>query len=850
MKTQRTLTRLALALVGALALLFVLLRSEGEADSGPALERTLPGGTDRDAGEIALAEAHCAEPDSQGRSSANVLDLDEPVDPTETEPAADAPCLVAIARIVDGQGTPMEGASLTAVDLEAPVTAITGPEGKVRLEIDWPMRLREGNPAWCVVEASAPGRTRRREQRRISGPEVVRFGDLVLEPAGAVTGRVMDADGAPLSLAVVYPVGAAEPASPEIEEQRALRGRAFPPLGGSGGIAQTDEEGHYRFDSLPARALTIVAGARGHAFSYTPPFDVPAGTVIQAPPIVLARLDVGSGISGVVVDDRGVVPNAMVEAFENRGGRNVNPLAGPARTDAQGRFRLRAPPGGPFTLEVAHADEARPFVLVHDVSPGDAEIRVEFPPVRILTVRALAASDSPLEQLKVRLIERPMGYSITLPRGRSGDGALLFACPNVPFQVEARARGYRRATAGPFEPETATDEIVVRLTPAAALRGTVTASGTPVSSARVHVHSRPRHSATERFDDGLRTAWGTVHRGAPRATTDRDGQFELFVDSDGPFLVHVDADGHARGEAGPIQLDPRGPGAATSLAIALPQGAGLMGRMLVAEGVDVGGATVAITHADGHVHLAETDEQGAYRFEHLTPGSWQVRRGTLDNLEWLRMSRTYPDPDDAPGIRADVELVDGVTTTYDLDFTHEVPCTVTGWLTVDGGWESGWRARLTQGELYASGIVGPDGRFRLHFLGSDEAQLSFFSTSPTGEWRRLDRGVELSQGASEVRWSSLTGSVTVTDLPEPAKSSSGAREFDYALVREGNDGWTWSVRFNANASGEWTFAGVPSGPVELRRRRHARDREIDRWPVVGSFDIIAGERSEFTVPPR
>ena len=301
---------------------------------------------------------------------------------------------------------------------------------------------------------------------------------------------------------------------------------------------------------------------------------------------------------------------------------------------------------------------------------------------------------------------------------------------------------------------------------------------------------------------------------------------------------------------GPIEAPTDGTQSSPDLTMELSGGATLTGRVLVSEGVDPEGVIVAISHADGHVVLTETAADGAYRFEQLTPGPWQVRRGSLENLEWLRMSRAYSEPEDAPEIQADVELEAGVEAAYDLDFTDETPCTVNGWLAMDGAWEPGWSLSLFQEDRRASGVVAGDGHFQTTFLGSGEATLTFYSTASTGEKRQLTRQVPLKAGSSELRWSALTGSVSLTAVPDPAPSHTGDNLLGYALVQTSPDGWSWSVSFDPSSSGTWTFDGVPSGRIELRRRQQKRNWTVLSWPVIGSFDVGAGERLEFQVPGK
>lgn len=121
-------------------------------------------------------------------------------------------------------------------------------------------------------------------------------------------------------------------------------------------ITDTDKDGRYRFDGLPAGAyrirvekpgyVTLEYGAR-RAYEQPPPVDVKDGET-RAADLALPR---GAGIEGRITNDAGEpVQNIVVSAVRfvvTAAGRR--PLAiGEARTDDLGRYRVHSLPAGEY----------------------------------------------------------------------------------------------------------------------------------------------------------------------------------------------------------------------------------------------------------------------------------------------------------------------------------------------------------------------------------------------------------------------------------------------------------------------------------------------------------------------
>ena len=826
---------LAAGIVLALPAAFLLLRVGGTPAGSP-----VPPVPDT---EVALAlELDAPSGDRAPRTAAATEAQRDPAaaqaTPSQPEPAR-GELLVVQARIVDGSGTPLEGARLVALGTDEPFSASSGADGRARLEIPWE---RWENESWAKVEASCPGWTRLQRQERIVGPAVVELGDVQLEPGGNVAGRVVDERGAGLAHAQVYAVGATLPGTAEREEERRVLGSPFPLLEASRAWTTSAQDGEYRIEGVPARPISVVARTAGRTVAYTPPLEIRRGMETVAPDLVLRPPSGENAIRGVLLDAQGPVAGAQVSAFENHARRNTNPLA-LTLTDAKGCFELVVLSRAVHTLEAEHPGQRGFEVVVHDVRAGDHGLRMVFPVRRSIQVDVLGPEGEPVHDVWLLAFEESGLGLFTTYEALPGGGARL-DLPTVGFRLSVQAQGYLPRQLGPYDPSTVPERIAVELTRAGALRGRVTAGGAPVPGARVHVHRPPTWGPLASFEGQLLTRWDS-HDGRPPSTeSDEEGHFELFLRGADQFLLHAEAEGHARAEAGPFELVEGQ--SVEDVELALTSGATLIGRVLVAEGVPLAGTVVAITRGDGHVDSAVLGPDGAYRFDHRTPGGWQVRRGKPEDLSWLREGNLRPVRDPSAELPVDAELREGETTVHDLDFTHELPCTMLGRIALDGGWESGWSASLFCAGHRASGTVAPDGSFALSILGPGEASLGLWSSPASGGQSELLRSVTLAPGENRLEWSLTSGELELTGLRPSEPSDRETRLAGYALLHPDADGGTWSLTFDPDEEGRWSGERVPAGKLELRRRTAQQQRPTS-WPVLQVVEVKAGARTRIAL---
>jgi hypothetical protein len=128
------------------------------------------------------------------------------LDPAAAIPAS-VPPAVLVARIVGPHETPLAGARLRVRDEDLvragqPV-GTSDADGRVRLSIDLAGLLGSGELSIPLtrdieLEADAPAHTLRELSATIAPGRTVELGEIALEPAGTLTGRMVDEDGRPL----------------------------------------------------------------------------------------------------------------------------------------------------------------------------------------------------------------------------------------------------------------------------------------------------------------------------------------------------------------------------------------------------------------------------------------------------------------------------------------------------------------------------------------------------------------------------------------------------------------------------------------------------------------------------
>ena len=714
------------------------------------------------------------------------------------EPATPAE---AIARVV-GRCIDPAGRSLADVTVEAPARdgrprARSGPDGRFELVFPWGAARAHDD-----LTFSGAGLATRPERTTIEGPGVHALGDVVLEPGGALVGRVVDASGAPLPGARVQAWREAEEAS-----RAELEAWGTFVLGWCSAASETD--GSFVLEGAPATRLCVAAGLPGRLFAWSAPIDLSAGSTRRVTDLVLREPRPDRLLGGRVLDPDGdPLGGAAVALFlEDDGARGV----GHVWTDEGGRFELVVAPDRTYRVEVADRGGRWNAIARAGVAAGARDLELAFAQARWIEVVARDGAGCAVDGFRVQASERAARVP-PLPTEAIEPGRVRVRAPAGSFFVGVAAPGFAYASRGPFTAEAAPARIDFELRSAGALAGTVLAGGVPLAGASVHAHELLAESAL--FSEGLPTR--VEPRPASSAATAADGSFRLGLAQPGRWVVHVEAEGLARAELGPLELRE---GEELDLGpVALETGGALAGRIVTAAEASPAGWAVVVGRGDGHLEWRSAGAEGTFAFEHLAAGEWRVLRVHPDRVHFLASPGLRALPEELEGWSATV--VAGRTTTLELDLGAEQPCTLRGRLLVGGERpraSSFWLANALE-RVHAT--LDARGNFEVRSRRAGSHSLVLREDRP-GVTACYYAELELEPGANERAF----------DMPGGALELGGAAR-GLELSWRGDSGLEWTARVEPDASRPTALAPVPAGRLTLA---------VDGAPEPRAIELRAGE---------
>lgn len=571
------------------------------------------------------------------------------------------------AGVVWDAGNPAEG----FVTDDAGGFVLTGPAGsRLEVEAGAPGYLRDHGIEFQLADDGRPGPT------------------LALQPAAAIEGKVVDAEGEPVAGAAV-----------ELAVQR-------PPSGGMrieigrptlAPRALSGPSGTFRLGPVdPDQAYEVKVRAAGFA----PASETVTGLEPRRTKKgVRVRLDRGRAVAGVVADEDDI-PLRDVEVLlrpqQSRGGmgmlRIMDSTAPPAEflgsTDGRGAFRIEGLPQGKFDLEAA-----RPGFATKKV--GGVEVGSEGPLTDLGTitlepgqrvqgivtdrdglplegVEVYAASGGPTMTMVMSgaSFDEPEPDAVTDPTGWF---TLSDLAAGEPYSFRFHRVGFTDGSAKAVELPRM-EPLEVRLEAASDVSGTVVdREGEPIAGAQVNLR---RAKTIEMGGAVMKTVMMSSEQ------TDAAGRF-LFADQEpGPVSLSAVASGYQEAKLDNVDI-PKGEDV-SGVELLLPAGAIVQGRVLLPDGRPAIGAEVREVIEDPEpIHFGgqPTDGNGYYRIEGLVPGKVSIE-ATHDT--WPRVVR-------------DLEVDEGIHT---LD------------LQLEGGVEVSGRVSSLDGDPVADAVVrlAPVGR--------------------------------------------------------------------------------------------------------------------------------------------
>ncbi|MFN7971577.1 MAG: carboxypeptidase regulatory-like domain-containing protein [Acidobacteriota bacterium] len=436
---------------------------------------------------------------------------------------------------------------------------------------------------------------------------------LVMDAGGSLAGRVTDTGGAPLGGALVT-------VSPAREASMGVFGAASDLRS-----VTTDADGAFVVPALAAGKVEVSAKADGFVASAPLPTTVAKGQRAQVPEI---RCKHGALLAGRVVDPRGEpVAGASVHVSGSRAPADRD------ETDGNGNFRIAdLDPSGDVTLEVW--GEGLASTQKSGLRPGGDAVQIVLSPQAIVRGRVVEkGTKGPVRSFGVQWMKMVAGGSggggMAMMHGgpmqsfQTEDGAFDLDAEAGKLDVTVFAPGYLTATVTGVEAKDGPEDvapIVVELARGLRLRGRVVDDEhRPLPGARVAAQPASQSNPSMmRMNDGDTVA----------ALTDDDGAFRLDGVPPGVVSLAASVEGRvaARKE---LTLD----GDREGVEITLSKGQTVTGLVRRRDGAPAPETDVLLMQGDSPMAMygarqETTDGNGAFAFEGVEPGSYQVRATT------------------------------------------------------------------------------------------------------------------------------------------------------------------------------------------------------------------------------
>lgn len=638
------------------------------------------------------------------------------------------------------------------------------------------------------------------------------LGEVVLERAGLVSGRVEDATGRGVpKLAVI-----AAPAQ-DVTDLEYVRANG-PPRAGAFATCTTDADGGFRIVDARPGVVRLIAGDGGRGWAVSEVVELEADE--ESGPVVL-RFEAKAGalsIRGWVRDPDGrPVARADVAFRGERAGALVT--QGGARCDSEGRFEIDGRDGDVYTLVATDAQSRWSPSAAVRAEPGTQGVEVALAVPLWCRLDIRDRDGVPVHTVRIRPSSSFGGPGRLTLKDNHPDGLRLLL-PSAAFELEIEADGFDLGHLGPIDPAqlmaTRAPDGVAQLTCVLerldGVRGRVTFDGAPVAGAKLTLHALLGRERSIRVN-GRPTRFDAQPRDT--TTSAADGSFQLDARTPDDYVVLCDKESFALAELELPGFDAHVAHAAVELA--LVRGGSIEGRVRTAPGTDPAGAIVLFDRYDGRARTLRADRDGHFRLDGLTPGGWWVSTASREIFREGSITSLYPPSDTSPFVIA-CEVANGQVTHFDLDAPARAGTDLEVEVTLDGAPVLGWNvwARRADDPLPSGAgarVTDARGRARIESLGAGHVKIS---VAPPPEARAgFEIGCERSLGTGANTWTlalesgSLRGRVPVeagassfvTWTPALGDAHASARtapdgdgRFEFPLALAGTGDLRWSTQ--------------------------------------------------------
>jgi hypothetical protein len=631
--------------------------------------------------------------------------------------------------------------------------------------------------------------------------EVTDLGDLMLAPAGAVSGRVVDESGASLAGAEVYATNI----------ETVTRGQEFHRPWNSLAQGASDAQGNFRLTGVPAGAVRVWAGGDEKLWVSSEPLDVPEHGEVYDVVLVVRAVSAKDLIRLSVIDPAGApVPEADL-MFRYESGNSSGSTT--TQADSHGRYTIHVEQHASYTVQAFDPKQLlRPSRSVA-VMPGTLDLVLQLAESKTI---AIVVHDkhggAPIVSYRCSLpsVDGRVFDPRSTPQGEVHEnGRLELTLPMTAFKVRVDAPGYAIEQLGPFEPDQAPAEIAVELTALPGVHGVVTAGGEPARRAAVSLHKEvePKHFYVV---NGFPARY---EESGPESTSDDQGAFTITLRDAGRYFLRAELEGWASADSGPFALDPSV--GAKDLALELVRGGTVEGRAATKVGENLGGILIGASRGDGRATTVRTDADGKFRFTRLTPGRWWVGRHD-EEISPNSTSTTSGSRDtDQPEVEWNCTVRDGATTWVDVPAPAPDPVQLHGVLTFGGKPAAGWKVSVSGNSSptkASSADLDGEGRFATTLGASGEARLWFSDSSRSGPALYISATTTLKLGENEWKFDMPVGVIEGT-----VSTASRADSSKVSWVCVLSDAVTVNGSLNVDEDGAFSLPRVPAGHVVFQR---------------------------------
>jgi protocatechuate 3,4-dioxygenase beta subunit len=530
---------------------------------------------------------------------------------------------VATGRVIDRSGLALSGARVQAFAREddppfrtrrdLPLRELTGADGRFRL-----VGLPAGPDLGLDVEHDEHAPTLREPFRMKPGADVD-LGDIVLEQGLVLHGTVSEPSSRPLAGATL-----------------ALRDAAALAREGPGPEARTTvaaADGSYAFEHIAGRQYELEASAEGHGTeSVVISLMLGAARAEWRQDFVLRPAD--AALAGLVLGpDDLPVPGVPLLLSRSEAGSHTYFLRRSA-ADADGAFLFEQVPGGVYLVDLQDGEHYLDRPVQVQAGRDDNLVRAQ----RGLVVHGRLAAP-----------ELPARFRLAIqPDGRTGAGLLgrlpherEVAGTSGEFEVRGlRPGAYRfEVTADGYAPSSSGDVLLGQGQPPAEVLVTLLRGGEVagrLSPPQAGVSAELREAEWDPASP-IESAFPTQPAYGLRAETGDDGAFRFAHVPPGRYVLTLHPPGapplHLRDvEAREGELTDVG-------ALQAEPGGAIVGSVTGPDGRPRQGVRVTVV-SDRHQAAAQTDAEGAFRFDTLPAGAYEVHATPGGLWEALRFAAT------------------------------------------------------------------------------------------------------------------------------------------------------------------------------------------------------------------